>query len=70
MIDYVRFRDKERKSREGTGVNRSGVSFSNGLKNNIINKQTKITIKSVPALFLFIDTTKPLILKIIDAIIK
>jgi hypothetical protein len=39
MIDYVRFRDSERKSREGTNGSRSGVSFSDDLNINKLNKQ-------------------------------
>jgi hypothetical protein len=39
MIDFLRIREKCRKSREGTVSSRVFISFSNGLKNNIINKQ-------------------------------
>ena len=39
MIDYVRIRDKMRKSREGTNCSRLGISYSDGLKYNKLNKQ-------------------------------
>ena len=32
MIDYVRIRDKMRKSREGTICSRLGISFSDGFE--------------------------------------
>ncbi len=39
MIDYVRIRDKELRSREGTNCSRLDISYSNGLKIIKLNKQ-------------------------------
>ena len=39
MIDYLRIREKWRKSREGTISSRVFISFSDGLKYNKLNKQ-------------------------------
>ena len=39
MIDYVRFRDKSQRSREGTLWGQFLCPSSNGLKYNKLNKQ-------------------------------